>query len=234
MKDYVIIPTYNEKENIAPLVGEIFKILPEINILIVDDNSPDKTADVVKKEMMRYSNLHLMERPQKDGLGGAYIAAFRKLLADNDLGRIITMDGDFSHNPKYIPKLLQICETKDLAIGSRYVRGGGIAKWEFWRRFLSFGANMYVRAVLQKPIHDWTAGFQCIRASALKKIDFDSIDLSGYAFLQELKYMLLVSGASFQEIPIVFEARRGGESKISGFIIREGILGPWKIKKHSN
>lgn len=229
MKNFVIIPTYNEKENISLLIGEIFKHNPAVNILVVDDNSPDGTANEVKRVMPDFPNLSLLERPTKNGLGGAYIAAFREILRDEDAGSIITMDADFSHDPQDISRLLSGVKEKDLVIGSRYAPGGSIAQWELWRRVLSRAGNIYVQTILRKPIRDWTSGFTCIRKDMLKKIDLSHIDLSGYAFLQELKYLLLKAGAAPVEIPIRFGARRGGESKLSGFIIREGIIGPWKM-----
>jgi dolichol-phosphate mannosyltransferase len=230
MKVNIVIPTYNEKENIGPMTEEIFRLLPEANILVVDDNSPDGTSSVVEELQNKYPNLSLLKRPRKDGLGGAYIAGFKKLFAEGAPDLIITMDADFSHHPRYIPSLIQAAVKSDLVIGSRYIKGGGIAEWEIWRRLLSKGANLYVRMIVGWKVHDWTAGFQCIRASLMKKIDFDTIDLSGYAFLQELKYLLIKAGARVGEVPIIFEARRGGESKISQSIIMEGVTAPWKIR----
>ncbi|MDP2638738.1 MAG: polyprenol monophosphomannose synthase [Candidatus Azambacteria bacterium] len=229
MKNIIILPTYNEKENITPLIKEIFLLLPDINIMVVDDNSPDGTADAVKVLMAKFSNLSLLERPIKNGLGGAYIAAFKKLITDNEIKNIIMMDGDFSHNPKYLQRLLDESQNHDLVMGSRYIKGGGVAQWELWRRILSLGGNFYVRFLLGRNIHDWTGGFNCISAEFLKKVDLDNIDLSGYAFIMGLKYALIKAGANAKEIPIIFEARRGGESKLSHHIISEGIIAPWKI-----
>ncbi|MEK7515164.1 MAG: methyltransferase domain-containing protein [Patescibacteria group bacterium] len=230
MKTVVILPTYNERGNISFLIEEILRNAPDVGILVVDDNSPDGTADAVRASMQKHASVRLMSRPGKNGLGAAYIAAFREVLADASVETVITMDADFSHHPKYIPELISTAKRFDLVIGSRYVQGGGIAKWELWRRQLSYWANVYVRMILQYPIRDWTTGYQCITTRALRSIDLDTIDLSGYAFLQELKYALVSSGGTFHEIPIIFQARREGESKISGFIIREGITGPWKIR----
>jgi len=231
MKTQIIIPTYNERDNIGDLVHEIFSKTLDIGILVVDDNSPDGTAQAVRELQRAYPALKLLERPEKDGLGGAYIAGFRHVLNNTSVDRIITMDADFSHAPADISRLLDASIGHDLVIGSRYVLGGGIAKWELWRRLLSRGGNFYVRLVLGYPIRDWTGGFNCIATDALKRIDLNRIDLSGYAFLQELKYLFIRAGARFTEVPIIFGARRGGESKISGFIIREGIIGPWKIRQ---
>ena len=229
MKNFIILPTYNEKDNISSLVDEIFSLLPEINILVVDDNSPDGTAVIVEDLMSKYPNLSLLKRPEKDGLGGAYIAGFKKLLADPEIKNIFMMDADFSHHPKYLPQMIAESEKYSLIIGSRYISGGGIAKWELWRKILSAGGNIYVRMLLGRKIHDWTGGFNCIKADYLRKVNLDKIDLSGYAFIMGIKYFLIKTGASVKEIPIIFEARRGGESKLSHHIISEGIIAPWKI-----
>ena len=229
MKNFIILPTYNEKENISPLIEEIFSILPKINILVIDDNSPDDTAAAVEKMMSHYTSLSLLKRPEKNGLGSAYIDGFKKLLADTEVKNIFMMDADFSHNPKYLPQMITEAESRGLIIGSRYINGGGIAKWELWRRILSAGGNFYVRTLLGRGIHDWTGGFNCIKADYLRKVNLNKIDLSGYAFIMGLKYFLVKAGAAVKEIPIIFEARRGGESKLSHHIINEGIIAPWKI-----
>lgn len=229
MKNFIILPTYNEKENIASLVKEIFLLISDINIMVVDDNSPDGTAAVVENLMVRYPNLSILKRPMKNGLGRAYIDSFKKLLNREDIENVITMDSDFSHSPKYLPQMLEEIKNYDLVIGSRYIKGGGITNWEFWRRFLSRGGNLYVRMLLGRKINDWSSGFNCIRMSALKKIDLDKVKFYGYAFLSCLKYFLIKTEARVKEIPIIFEERRGGESKMSGNIIREGILAPWKL-----
>ena len=229
MKNFIILPTYNEKENISPLIEEIFGLLPNIHILVVDDSSPDGTVLAVEKIMSRYPNLSLLKRPEKNGLGGAYIAGFKKVLTDPDVENIFEMDADFSHNPKYLLQMLKEAENYGLVIGSRYIKGGGIAKWELWRKILSSSGNFYVRILLGRRVHDWTGGFNCIKTDYLRKVDLDKIDLSGYAFIMGLKYFLIKAGASIKEIPIIFEARRGGESKLSHHIISEGIIAPWKI-----
>ncbi len=229
MKNFIILPTYNEKENICPLIEEIFALLPDIHILVVDDNSPDGTAAAVEEIMVQYPNLSFLKRPEKNGLGGAYIAGFKKLLVNQEVDKVIMMDADFSHSPKYLPQMITESENYDLVIGSRYIKGGGIAKWELWRKILSSGGNFYVRTLLGRHIHDWTGGFNCIKADYLRKVDLDKIDLSGYAFIMGFKHFLIKAGASAKEIPIIFEARRGGESKLSHHIISEGIIAPWKI-----
>lgn len=229
MRNFIVVPTYDEKENISSLVEQIFSLIPDINILVVDDNSPDGTAGAVNNLMPRYSNLALLERPKKEGLGGAYIEAFIKLLSDPEVENIIMMDADFSHNPIYLPQMLEEIKNYDLVIGSRYMKGGGITNWELWRRILSWGGNLYARLILGWQVHDWTTGYNCIRAASLRKIDLNKIEFSGYAFIMGLKRFLIKAGARPKEIPIIFEARRGGESKMSGHIIGEGILAPWKM-----
>ena len=229
MRNVIVLPTYNEKENIGLLIEKIFLLIPNINILVADDNSPDGTAAIVENLMTKYSGLSLLKRPEKNGLGGAYIAGFKKLLADPDIDNIFMMDADFSHDPKYLPVMLEAMDDYDLVIGSRYIKGGRITHWELWRRMLSRGGNFYVRTLLGRKIHDWSSGFNCIRASVLRKVDWDKIEFSGYAFISGLKYFLVKADARVKEIPIIFEERRGGESKMSGNIIREGLVAPWKI-----
>ena len=228
-KNVIVIPTYNERENIGLLVKEIFLLLPEVYILVVDDSSPDNTADAVEDLMAKYPNLSLLKRPLKNGLGGAYTEGFKRLLADPDIKNIVMMDADFSHNPDYLPLMLKESENYSLVIGSRYIKGGGIAKWEMWRKILSAGGNFYVRILLGRRVHDWTGGFNCIQTDFLRKINLYKINLSGYAFIMGIKCLLLKAGVNVKEIPIIFEARRGGESKLSHHIISEGIIAPWKI-----
>lgn len=229
MKDLIIIPTYNERQNIVPLIQEIFRVVPGVFVLVVDDNSPDGTADAVRAMQQSFQNVQLLVREKKEGLGKAYIHAFRVVLADENVRSIITMDADFSHQPRYLPELLQASEHYDVVIGSRYVRGGGVEGWELWRRVLSMCANMYCRMITRMPITDCTGGFNLIHASLLRKIDFSDMDSSGYAFLQELKYMLYRADAKITEVPIVFKNRTMGESKITSHIVREGVIAPWKM-----
>lgn len=229
MKDLIIIPTYNERENIVLLIQEIFRAVPGVFVLVVDDNSPDGTADAVRGMQGELPNVHLLVRDKKEGLGKAYIHAFHIALGDENVRNIITMDADFSHQPRYLSEFLKESEKYDVVIGSRYVRGGGVEGWELWRRVLSICANAYCRLITRIPITDCTGGFNLIRASFLRKIDFAGMDSSGYAFLQELKYMLFRAGASFTEVPIVFKNRTMGESKITSHIVREGVIAPWKM-----
>ncbi len=230
MKDIIVIPTYNEKENISALVPEIFKIVPDVYVVVADDNSPDGTADAVRVLMQSYPRLSLFSRRAKEGLGRAYAAAFQKLLAESDVRTVIMMDADFSHHPRYLPAMLAESRAHSVVVGSRYVSGGGTEGWERWRRLLSFGGNRYARLVTGLPIFDLTGGFNIIHAELLRKIDLSAFDASGYAFIIELKYRLWKAGADFAEVPIIFKNRREGESKISNHIIAEGVLAPWKMR----
>ena len=230
MKDIIVIPTYNEKENISALVPEIFKIVPDVYVVVADDNSPDGTADAVRVLMQSYPRLSLFSRRAKEGLGRAYAAAFQKLLAESDVRTVIMMDADFSHHPRYLPAMLAESRAHSVVVGSRYVSGGGTEGWEGWRRLLSFGGNRYARLVTGLPIFDLTGGFNIIHTELLRKIDLSAFDASGYAFIIELKYRLWKAGADFAEVPIIFKNRREGESKISNHIIAEGIIAPWKMR----
>lgn len=230
MKDFILIPTYNEKDNIAELVKKIFDIMPEVWILVVDDNSPDGTAEIIQRLKIDFPNLDLLLRSKKEGLGKAYVDAFGRVLKNNDIRRVVIMDGDLSHDPEYLREHFRMSNQFDVVIGSRYVSGGKTVGWELWRMLLSRFASFYCKLVTKMPIHDCTSGFMTVDSSFLRKIDFSSIDLSGYAFLIELKYVLWQNGASITEIPITFKNRVGGESKISNHIITEGILAPWKMK----
>jgi dolichol-phosphate mannosyltransferase len=229
-KSVVLTPTYNERENIALIVPEIFARCPDVHVLVIDDSSPDGTADVVREMMKQYKNLSLLSRPRKQGLGEAYKAGMEKVLVDADVERVITMDADGSHDAEYLPALISAAE--DLAIGSRYVRGGSIENWEKWRYALSAGGNLYARTLTGLPIMDLTSGFMSYRASKLRQVDFSQIHASGYAFLMEMKFaMVRTLHGSAKEVPIIFRSRREGESKISRHIISEGLKTPLKLFK---
>lgn len=229
-KNVVIVPTYNERDNIGNIIKEVFQIVPDVSILVVDDNSPDLTHEVVRDLQKKFSNLDLLVREKKNGLGEAYIEAFKTILDIEELEKVVMMDADSSHNPIYLPQFLETAKNFDVVVGSRYVAGGATVGWEKWRRYLSRFGNIYARFITGMPIFDCTGGFNLIDIDFLKKIDWTKIDMSGYAFQIELKYLLWRAGANFKEIPIVFKNRLNGESKISGHIINEGILAPWKIK----
>lgn len=228
MKIRILLPTYNECASIEPMIRGVFKVMPDAHVLVIDDSSPDGTAGIVQRLTPEFPNLKLMVRPNKDGLGNAYLAGIAESLDSFDA--LVTMDADCSHDPMFLPAMAQAAETRDLVIGSRYAPGGGIEAWEFWRRVLSAGGNLYSRTITGLPVHDVTSGFQLVRTEALQRIDRSKIAASGYAFLIELKYRLWKSGARLTEVPIVFRARRGGESKLSGHIVREGVTTPWRLK----
>lgn len=227
MKLTILTPTYNEAESIGILVPEIFSHAPDALAVVIDDNSPDGTASSVRRLHPQYPNLRLLSREKKEGLGRAYVSAFKEYIPTSEW--ILMMDADLSHHPKYFPAFFDAAKRADVIIGSRYIKGGLTVGWELWRRILSRYGNWYVRTITQLPLRDCTSGFMLIKTDFLKRIKLDEIDMSGYAFLAELKYLLWKAGARITEVPIVFNNRRGGESKISSHIINEGILAPWKM-----
>ncbi len=229
-KTLLIIPTYNERENITRLVALIRKIVPEATVCVVDGNSPDGTADAVKAMQRNDAGIILIEQAKKNGLGGAYRAGFARALAEKDIDTVITMDADFSHHPRYLPDLIAARASCDMAIGSRYVRGGGTHGWGLGRRLLSRFGNQYARFVTGMPFHDCTSGFNAISADLLRKTDWQLCGASGFAFLMELKWALMRRKPSWKEVPIVFEDRKAGESKISARIVYEGILLPLRMR----
>ncbi len=233
MKDFIITPTYNERNNIVALVNAIFSRYPTINILVVDDNSPDGTADVVRDLQTKFPNLHLRERAGKLGLASAYLESFEYLLETYpDIRSIITMDADLSHDPVVIAAMLEAIEHYDLVLGSRYVRGGSIQDWQLWRLLLSRGGNLYARCISGIPINDLTTGYQCFSAKLLRNERFKGIKANGFAFLMELKMFAYSLDAKILETPIVFKNRVDGVSKISNRIIYEGLIVPWLLRKH--
>jgi len=229
MKTIVVIPTYNEIENIEKLINTIFSIMPETDLLIVDDNSPDGTYKKVEEMKQNDNRIHLIVRPEKNGLGTAYIAGFKYAL-EHDYEAIFEMDADFSHDPQDLPRLLENLENHDLVIGSRYVTGVNVVNWPLRRLFLSYGANLYTRILTGLPVKDATGGFKCFRADALKKIALDKVKTNGYGFQIEMNYLLWKSGARIIEIPIIFIDRRSGVSKMNKKIIYEAIFLVWKLK----
>lgn len=230
MKNIILIPTYNEKENIKLIVPEIFALLPETKILVIDDNSPDGTAEAVRSLIKQYANLSLLERQNKTGLGDAYKDAISRVVKDKELYSVVTMDADGSHSPEYLPGFLEHIKQYDLVIGSRYIKGGGVSNWENWRRYLSKFGNLYAKIFTGLPINDFTAGFMCIKRELLEKLNLDMIGSSGYSFLIELKFYLIHGlGARVYETPIIFKSRREGESKLSRQIIREGVKAPLRL-----
>ena len=226
MEKTIVIPTYNEKINIENIIRDIFALnIENLCILIVDDNSPDGTGDMVEKMKTQYPNLDIIHREKKEGLGRAYVAGFKKALAQG-ADYIFEMDADFSHDPKYIPKFLEAIKEYDLVLGSRYCQGGGVENWDFFRKMISRFGNIYARAVLQVPIRDLTGGYKCYRRKVLEAINLDSLESVGYNFQIETTYKAYKAGFKIKEIPIIFTERRAGKSKFNIKIMLEGF---WKV-----
>jgi len=229
----VIIPTYNEIENIVPLVEVVFSYAPNAHILVVDDNSPDGTAAAVEKIAENKPALHILKRNGKQGLASAYIAGFEWGIQQGyDL--FLEMDADFSHNPEYIPEMLEQIKIHDVVIGSRNIKGGSVEGWSTLRKMISKGGSIYSRIVLSCPIMDLTGGFNMWRKSALDKIGLDEIISKGYSFQIEMKFKAYHSGCSVKEIPILFSDRKQGSSKMSKKIFLEALINIWKIKKNTD
>lgn len=225
----VVIPTYNECENIGALIPQVLE-LPRFRVLVVDDNSPDGTGEVVADLARQEERVGLLARPGKQGLGRAYIAGFRRALAEG-AEYIFEMDADFSHDPKYLPDLLAAAESRyDLALGSRYVRGGGTVNWGLARQLISRGGNIYARAILGLPVMDATGGFRCYRRRVLETLDLNAIRSNGYSFQIELAYRAMRAGFKVGEVPIMFPDRRVGQSKMSRRIVLEALLTVWRLR----
>ena len=223
---WLVLPTYNEAENLEPLVRAAREKLPAgARILVVDDGSPDGTGEIAERLRTEIEGLEVLHRPRKEGLGPAYVAGFRAALAGG-AGVVIEMDSDFSHEPAYLPRLLAAVEDADVVVGSRYVDGGGVGDWGPLRRAISRGGSAYARLVLGVDVNDLTAGFKCFRREVLEEIDLDSIGSRGYAFQVELTYRALQHGFRVVEVPIVFRDRRVGSSKMSRAIVVEAI---WRV-----
>ena len=232
-KNLVIIPTYNEIENIEKMVHTVFSLPREFEILIVDDGSPDGTAAKVKELQKQYTGkLHIEERKGKLGLGTAYIHGFKWALA-RDYDYIFEMDCDFSHNPADLVRLLEACENgADVAVGSRYVKGGKVDNWPVGRILMSYFASVYVRMILWIPVKDTTAGFKCYRRKVLETIELDQIKFMGYAFQIEMKYRAVKKGFKIVEVPIMFTDRVLGVSKMSTKIFKEAFIGVVQMRFH--
>lgn len=229
MNSLVIIPTYNEKDNIEKIINAIFDSVDELHILVVDDNSPDGTASIVKSLRDFNSKVFIIEREGKLGLGTAYCEGF-KYAIDKGYEFVFEMDADFSHDPKEIPNFLKEIESNDLVLGSRYIKGVNVVNWPLSRLLLSYFANVYTRFVTGLPVNDATGGFKCFRVSKLKEIDLNKIKSNGYGFQIEMTYRLWKKGARIKEIPIIFIDRMEGESKMNKKIVYEAIFLVWKLK----
>lgn len=229
-KRIVIIPTYNEKENIELMIRKVFSLTDQFDVLIVDDSSPDGTGDIVKRLMSSFPHLHILERKEKNGLGTAYIAGF-KWCMEHQYDYIFEMDADFSHNPEDLIRLYEACAAgADMSIGSRYITGVNVVNWPMSRVMLSYFASMYVRIITGMNIQDTTAGFVCYSKKVLETIKLDQIKFRGYAFQIEMKFTAWKHGFELKEVPIIFTDRTRGESKISGGIIKEAVWGVLSMK----
>lgn len=224
----VIVPTYNERENIRPLVDHIRALPAPVDLLIVDDGSPDGTGQIADELAAKFPQVHVLHRPEKNGLGRAYIAGFHWAL-ERDYELIMEMDGDFSHNPDDIPKFLEAAKNADLVLGSRYCDGIRVINWPLSRLVLSMGAGMYVRAITGLPVSDPTGGFKCFRRRALAALDLDAVTSNGYSFQIELTHKLWRNGFRIAEVPIIFTDRFIGTSKMSGHIVLEALWIVWRL-----
>ncbi|HHI87553.1 MAG TPA: polyprenol monophosphomannose synthase [Candidatus Cloacimonetes bacterium] len=233
MKALIIIPTYNELENIPKLIPAVLGQNKFIEILIVDDNSPDGTGNLVKEIMQKNHRVHLLEREGKMGLGSAYIAGF-KYAIEHKFDYVFEMDADFSHNPDEIPAFFEAIKENDLVIGSRYITGVNVINWPFRRLLLSIGASKYVRIITGMPIKDPTGGFKCFRRKVLESLDLDNIISDGYSFQIEVNFKVWKKGFRIKEIPIIFYERINGTSKMSKKIVREAIVKVWQLRFFSD
>ena len=219
----VVIPTYNERENLGPILDRLHKALPDVDVLVVDDGSPDGTGELADERAAANERVHVMHRTEKSGLGAAYIAGFRWGLA-RGYETIVEMDADGSHAPEDLPRLLDAVSDADLSIGSRYVPGGSVVNWPFRRQVLSRGANVYTQVALGMRIRDITAGFRAYRRHVLEKLALDEVASHGYCFQIDLTLRTADAGFEIVEVPITFTEREIGESKMSGSIIREAFM----------
>lgn len=226
----VCIPTYNEKENISAIINAVHAELPEADILVVDDNSPDGTAEIVRNLMKDNGFVLLKVRQSKEGLGAAYLDGFSTLIKKG-YEKIIQMDADFSHKPEYLPEMVKKSdEGYTVVVGSRYVKGGGTENWSIDRRIISRGGSLYASTILGLGVHDVTAGFKCWNAELLKKVISTPLVLSGFGFQIEMAFRTKICDGKVYELPIVFPDRTEGTSKMSGKIFKEALFGVWKLR----
>ena len=226
----VIVPTYNERDNLPAIVAAVHEQLAEADVLVVDDNSPDGTGAVADEIAARDPKVHVLHRPGKQGLGTAYVAGFKWALS-RDYQFLFEMDCDFSHDPKYLPVMLARARSgADLVLGSRYVAGGGTVNWGPMRKFISRGGSFYARTILGIDVRDVTGGFKCFRRATLEALDLDSVSAQGYGFQIEMTYRAIKHGLNVEEVPIVFVDRRVGQSKMSKKIFLEALTLVWKLR----
>jgi dolichol-phosphate mannosyltransferase len=223
------LPTYDERENLGPMIEAILTAVPALEVLVIDDNSPDGTGQLADQIAAREPRVKVLHRAGKEGLGRAYLAGFAWALA-RDYGLILEMDCDFSHDPRYLPGMLAAAEQADLVLGSRYVAGGGTVNWGLLRKLISRGGSLYARTILGLTVRDLTGGFKCFRREVLEGIDLPSVECTGYAFQIELTYRAARRGFRIRELPIVFADRRVGHSKMSRRIVLEAIRKVWSIR----
>lgn len=231
-KTLVVTPTFNEADNIERLIGEVLSNGNDIHILVVDDNSPDGTAEIVERLQKTNPRIHLLRRAGKMGLGTAYVAGFKYALS-HTFDVVIEMDADLSHNPKEIPNFLKRIHNCDVVLGSRYTNGVRVVNWPIRRLILSYAANLYTRVITNMPVKDATSGFKCFRRSVLEAIDLDTIRSNGYAFQIEMTFLAWKKGFRICEIPIIFVDRQSGISKMSKKIVYEAAVMVWKLKLRS-
>jgi dolichol-phosphate mannosyltransferase len=224
VKTVVCLPTYNERENLERMVAALED--KGVSVLVIDDGSPDGTGELADRLAAQNGHVRVLHRPRKEGLGPAYLAGFREALADPEVGLVLEMDADFSHDPDDVPRLVAAAQDADLALGSRYVEGGSIGSWGLVRRIVSAGGSWYARVLLGVPVRDLTGGFKCYHRRVLETLDLDAIDSRGYAFQIETTYRALRAGFRVVEVPIAFVDREHGGSKMSRSIVLEAI---WKV-----
>ncbi len=224
----VCLPTYNERENLSSIIEELLRAAP-VDILVIDDNSPDGTGAVADGIAEREPRVRVMHRPGKQGLGKAYLAGFKWAL-ERPYKYIFEMDADFSHQPRYVPEFLRAIEHYDVVLGSRWTDGGGTENWGALRKVISRGGSLYARSILGVDVRDLTGGFKCFRREVLEALDLDGVQSTGYAFQIELTYRALQQGFRVKEIPIIFYERTAGQSKMSSRIVAEAVRGVWGMR----
>jgi dolichol-phosphate mannosyltransferase len=229
MRTLITIPTYNERENVASIIDAVLRANPQVDILIADDNSPDGTGTIVRELMSKEPRLKLLSRPGKQGLGRAYLAAFQWGF-ENGYEAVVEMDADFSHRPEDLKKILSELPNYDFIVGSRYASGGGTRNWSLLRKLISRGGSLYSRLILGYPIFDWTGGFNAWKRKTLDGIDYKTVKSEGYSFQIELKYRAFKAGFKGLEVPILFEDRKAGTSKMSLKIVIEAFYRVWVMR----